>query len=114
MELTPKHKSEVQFNGEKFDLQNWSIPYTSNVHKEFQDRYDNIVKQYEELSEEVYWNNIIYNVGLKFKPVIGNIYYLYIENNKHFLSIIAPWEWKREFIAKFKFDYNGKWVKIKE
>jgi hypothetical protein len=55
MELTPKQKSEVQFNGEKFDLKKWSIPYTSNVH-----------------------------------------------------------EWKKEFVAKFKFDYNGKWIKIKE
>jgi hypothetical protein len=114
MQLEPKKKSDVQFNGEKFDISSWSIPYTSTVNKEFQDRYDNIIKQYEELSEEIYWNNIIYALEIRYQPVIGNIYYLYKENEKYVLSMITPWEWKKEFIGKFKFDYNGKWNKIKE
>ena len=73
---------------------------------------DEIVKKYEELADEMHWNSIIYNLDIKFKPVVGNIYYLYNENEKYTLSMIAPWEWKKEFVAKFKFDYNGKWNKI--
>jgi len=111
MELTPKQKSDVQFDRyEKLNL-SWSIPYATSVSKEFQERYDKIVKLYEELSEEVYWNNLIYNIEIRFKPVIGNIYYLYNED-KYFLSLIAPWEWKKECLGKFKFDHNGKWNRI--
>lgn len=112
MKLTSKQKSEVQFNGsEKFNLE-WSIPYATSVSKEFQERYDNIIKLYEELNEEIYWNNIIYNISIRFKPVIGKIYYLYKENENYSLSLIAPWEWTKEnFIAEFKFDHNGKWNK---
>lgn len=111
MELIPKQKSDVQFNGEKLNL-NWIEPYAKDVSNEFQERYEKIIKLYEELSEEVYWNNLIYSLDIKFKPVIGNIYYLYKENEKYFLSIITPWEWKREFIGEFKFEYSGKWIKI--
>lgn len=112
MELTPKKKSDVQFNGyEKLNL-TWNIPYALSVNKEFQERYDNIVKNYEELSEEIYWNNIIYNMTINFKPVIGNKYYLYQESEKYFLSLIAPWEWKRNCLGEFKFDHNGKWNKM--
>ena len=114
MELTPKQKSDVQFNGDNLNL-TWSSPYTNNVHREFQERYDKIVKLYEELSDEVYWNNIIYNSGLRFQPVIGNIYYLYLDSeNKYFISLIKPTEWKMNFVGAFKFEYNGKWIKIEE
>jgi len=112
LKLTPKQKSDVQFNGyEKFNL-SWSIPYATSVNNEFQERYDNIVKQYEQLSEEIYWNNLIYNLGIKFKPIIGNIYFLYKDEEKYYLSMIAPWEWKRECVGEFKFDHNGKWNKL--
>ena len=57
-------------------------------------------------------NKLIYDLDIRFKPVVGNIYYLYIENDKYFLSIISPSEWNKEFVSKFRFDYNGKWNKI--
>lgn len=111
MEITIKKKTEVQFNGERFDA-NWCIPHKSNVSKEFAERYENIKKLYEELKNEINWNNLIYGTDLKFKPVIGKSYYLYRDNDRHFLSMISPQEWKREFVGEFKFDHNGKWVNI--
>jgi len=110
-ELIPKQKSEVQFNGERLNM-NWTISYANTVSKEFLDRYNAIVKMYDELVSEIYWNNLIYDINIKFKPVIGKTYYLYKEKDGHVLSMISPKEWKKDFVASFKFDHNCKWSKI--
>lgn len=112
MKIVSKHKSDIQFNGyEKLNL-SWIIPYSSSINKEFSERYDKLMKEYEQLSSEIYWNNLIYDTEIKFKPVIGKSYYLYVDDNKYFISLIDPNEWKKEFIGEFKFDHNGKWNKI--
>lgn len=111
-ELIPKHKSDVQFNGRIEFNSNWVIPYVENVKSEFDTRFEKIKTEYEQLIDEVYWNNIIYSIKLRFQPVIGNTYYLYKENENYFLSMISPSEWKREHVGTFKLNYTGKWIKI--
>lgn len=112
--LVPKRKSDVEFNGKVKSNDNWPIPYVEKVSKEFDQRFENIKKLYDELLDEVYWNNLIYSTNLRYEPVIGHIYYLYKENDKYFISIISPWEWwkKEDFIGKFKFEHTGKWIKV--
>jgi len=112
MNLIPKNKYDVQLNGYEKPNMNWVNLFTTNLNSEFKDRYDEIMKKYDELSDEIYWNNIIYNLDIRFKPIIGYVYYLYIENEKYFLSMISPLEWNKEFVSGFRFDYNGKWNKI--
>lgn len=113
MEYSLKHKTEVQFNGDIAINSNWVVPYISNVRNEFDQRYNDIKKQYDKLADEIFWNNIIYNIKIKFQPVIGNNYYLYKEEDEYFMSIISPLEWSKDgFIATFKFEYTGKWIKI--
>jgi hypothetical protein len=109
--LIPKHKSDVQFNGDIIYNKSWIVPYIINVRNEFDQRYDEIKKQYDKLIDEVYWNNIIYNIELRFQPVIGNSYYLYKDDEKYIISIIGPDEWKKEFVGTFQFEYTGKWIK---
>lgn len=113
MELTPKQKSDVQFNGEKINLDLLKF-HAINANKEFQERYNKIVETYNELFEEVFWNNTIYGSVIRFQPVIGEIYYLYNSNEKYFISIISPSEWKKNCIGKFKYEYNGKWTKLND
>ena len=84
--LIPKHKSDVQFNGDIIYNKSWIIPYIRNVRNEFDQRYDEIKKQYDKLIDEVYWNNIIYNIELRFQPVIGNYYYLYKDDEKYIIN----------------------------
>ena len=112
MDLIPKIKSDVQFNGEKLDL-NWVKPYSNQVGNEFIERFDKIKRLYDELMDEVYWNKLLYGIDIKFKPVVGHTYHLYKNDDKYFLSIIEPNEWKMEFISSFIFEHNGKWIKIK-
>jgi hypothetical protein len=112
MKLIPKTKSDVQFNGEKLDLE-WLKPYTTQVGNEFTERYEKIKKLYDDLMNEVYWNKLLYSLDIKFKPVIGHSYYLYKNDERFFLSLIAPHEWNMKYVASFIFEHNGKWVKIK-
>ena len=111
--LEPKHKSDVQFNGDISNNSNWVVPYAKSVKNEFDYRYNEIKDIYDKLIDEVYWNNIIYNIELKFKPVIGSNYYLYREGSKYIISIIGPDEWKKEeFLGTFRFEFTGKWIKL--
>lgn len=110
--LKPKQKSEVQFNGRIENEINWTVPFVSNVQKEFDSRYEKIKKEYEDLIDEVYWNSIIYQAKINFKPVINHSYYLYKNEENYFLSLISPREWKREGLGEFKFTHTGKWIKI--
>lgn len=114
MKLLVKPKSDVQVNGiDDFNISKWVDVYAPKVSEEFKERYNDISKVYSELLEEIKWNEIIYNTKkLKFEPVIGNDYYLYFEDNKYSLSIIAPWEWDKNYIGTFRMNYNGKWNKI--
>lgn len=110
--LQPKQKSEVQFNGRVESEANWAVPFVNNIKTEFDTRFEKIKKDYEELVEEVRWNNMVYNATIKFKPVIGHIYHLYKDGDSYSLSLIAPNEWKKEHVGSFKFEYTGKWIKI--
>jgi len=111
--LQLKQKSDVQFNGRVENDKNWAVPFVSNVKKEFDSRYDTIKKQYEDLLDEVYWNSIIYQAKINFKPVIEKTYYLYKnENDSYYLSLISPTEWHREHVGTFMFNHTGKWIKI--
>jgi len=109
--LKPKEKSEVQFNGET-SRPSWTEHLIFSVEQEFDTRFDELKKLYDELSEEIQLNNLIYSSEIRFKPVVGNSYYLYRKNGNHFLSLIAPWEWKQDFVVGVKLNHNGKWIKI--
>jgi hypothetical protein len=111
LELIPKPKSDVQFNGDRLQL-DWIVPYSSKVGKEFVERYDKIKKLHDDLMEEIHWNRFIYNLNFRFQPVIGNTYYLYKnKEGNYFISLISPKEWRMEFVGEFIFEHNGKWVK---
>jgi hypothetical protein len=111
--ITPKRKSDVQFNGTVKSDTSWATQYVLSVTKEFDQRFEKIKEEYEKLMDEVYWNNILYKAEIRFQPVIGHVYYLYMEKDeKYTVSLIAPWEWGKEnFIGSFKFEHNGKWYK---
>lgn len=108
--LIPKEKSEIQFNGEKKST--WAGFLISSVEKEFDERFEELKKEYNLLKEDIELNNLIYGSEIKFIPVIGENYYLYKKDDRYFLSLICPWEWKQDFVVAVKLNYNGKWVKI--
>jgi hypothetical protein len=95
------------------NIESWKNPKVIKVNKEFNNRYESLKKQYDELVEEFKWNEIVYNSKFNFEPVVGETYHLYYgQNGSMFLSLIEPNQWSREHIGSFTLNYDNKWIKL--
>jgi Protein of unknown function (DUF2452) len=95
------------------DIQFWKSPRVIHVNQQFEDKFEELKKEYEKLIEEYRWNDLVYKAKFSFEPVIGKIYHLYYgTDGKIFLSLISPSEWNREHIGSFKYNHDNKWIKI--
>ncbi len=93
------------------DLVSWKSRGISNVNKEFENKFNELKLQYQNLMEEFEWNELVYNSKFSFEPVIGEIYHLYSsDDGENFLSLIGPNEWKKEHIGTFKLNSDKKWI----
>jgi flavin reductase (DIM6/NTAB) family NADH-FMN oxidoreductase RutF len=95
------------------DLGNWKSIGSSKVNHHLQTKYEDIKAQYEKTLELYKWNQKIYSSKFNFEPITGSIYHLYEnDDNKLFLSHIAPHEWNRNYQGSFKLDLDRIFVKI--
>jgi len=95
------------------NIEHWKEPRVLNVNKQFEDRFEQLKREYENLVDEFKWNDLVYKSKFSFEPVIGKIYHLYYGNDeKIFLSLISPNEWNRKYIGSFKYNHDNKWMKI--
>lgn len=96
------------------DLVSWKSRGISNVNKEFENKFNELKIQYENLMEEYEWNELVYSAKFSFEPVIGEIYHLYRDAaGINFLSLIGPLEWNKEHIGTFKLNSEKKWIVLK-
>tara|TARA_B110000858_G_scaffold190310_1_gene238110 strand:+ start:456 stop:845 length:390 start_codon:yes stop_codon:yes gene_type:complete len=127
--MSKKLPDNIVFNDDKFDANTKNYPTTISApsfapinvdrsdsikaDKYFNSRLNELKAEYENLVDEYKWSDIIYNSLYNFQPILGEPYYLYLnDDNKHFLSIIEPNEWDQIFVGTFKLLNNGKWEKI--
>ena len=127
--MSKKIPDNVVFNDGKFDANTKNYPTTISApsfapisidrsdsikaDKYFSSRLNELKSEYENLVDEYKWSDIIYNALYNFQPILGEPYYLYLnDDDKHFLSIIEPNEWDQIFVGTFKLLNNGKWEKI--
>lgn len=94
------------------NVDGWKKSNVFKVNKELNTRFEELKNQYQKLIEEYEWNQLVYSAHYNFEPIIGEVYYLYSNQTKIFLSIIKPEEWNLECLGSFKLDSNNKWVKI--
>lgn len=95
------------------DIQFWKTPRIITVNQQFEDKFQELKKEYEKLIDEYRWNDLVYKAKFNFEPVFGKIYHLYYSNDGNvFLSLIEPNEWNKEHIGSFKYNYDNKWIKI--
>jgi hypothetical protein len=95
------------------DVGGWKKLQAQNANKIFTKKYEEIKDEFKKLVNEVSWNEFVYSATYSFIPVVGETYYLYEkDDNKVFLSLIAPDEWNMKFIGATKLESNNKWVKI--
>ena len=97
------------------DVVAWKSRGIHNVNKEFENKFNELKLQYQNLIEEYEWNDLVYKAKFSFEPVIGEIYHLYHGTDGiNFLSLISPQEWNKEHIATFKLNSDKKWLLINQ
>ncbi len=102
-------------------LSGWKHGAVHDANKHFEDKFNDLKMQFENLAEEFKWNEIIFNAEFRLKPVIGQIYHLYKRSinistsNKHYISLFAPEErvgGSDDFVGSFRLNYDNRWEKI--
>jgi hypothetical protein len=84
-----------------------------SVNKEFENKFNELKLQYENLMREFENNELVYNAKFSFEPVIGETYHLYRGmDGLNFLSLISPVECAREHLGSFKLNSEKKWIAI--
>jgi hypothetical protein len=95
-----------------YSLGGWKVGAVHRANQHYQERFDKLKSEYQQLSKELEWNEVIFNAEMRFKPVIGKEYHLYIKNNsKYFLSLFAPNEcsWGETNVGTFRLNYDNRW-----
>ena len=97
-------------------LGGWKLGAVHTANKHYEERFNKLKKEFEELAEDYKWNEIIFNAEMRFKPVIGKEYYLYRkQNNKFYLTLFSPSEkvsGDEGYEGKFRLNYDNRWEKI--
>ena len=95
------------------NLVSWKSRGISNVNKQFENKFNELKLQYENLIKEFECNELVYNSNFSFEPLIGEIYHLYLGNDgANFLSLISPSEWNKEHLGTFQLNSDKKWIQI--
>mgnify|MGYP003110079886 CR=1 FL=1 len=94
----------------------WKIDAVVSANKHYEDRYNDIKRQFQELTEEFKWNDIMFNAEMRIKPVVGKSYHLYQrEDGTYRVSLFAPEEivaGRDGYVGTFRLNYDNRWNKI--
>ena len=101
--------------GKVYEIENWKPENANKVKEYFLEKAKELKEEYKKLVSDFLLNKIIFDCKMNFKPIIGKKYYLYEnDNNKKFMSLISPDEWKDDmnlnYLGSFKQDSVQKWV----
>ena len=97
------------------DVVSWKSRGISTVNKEFENKFNELKIQYQNLINEFEWNELVYNAKFSFEPVIGEVYHLYVgDDGINFLSLISPQEWNKEHLGTFRLNSDKKWIVLNQ
>lgn len=98
-------------------LGGWKLGAVHTANKHYAERFNELKRELEELTEDYKWNEIIFNAEFRFKPVIGKEYYLYQKKDKtFFLTLFSPYEkigGNEGYQGTFKLNYDNRWELIR-
>ncbi len=108
--ITPGAPSSIK----PVDIEKWKSGVSPTFKNYFQEKYDEIVRQYEELVKEYHINKLLYESEINFEPVIGKIYYLYERSNgTRFISMLSYEETKWSgYVGKFRLKAQYSWEEL--
>lgn len=95
-------------------LSTWKTSSINSFNHTFNDKIDQVKKEYQRLIDEYKINELLYSSKMGFEPIIGQVYHLYAKDNidEQFLSLIPPESWKKEYLGSYKLSSDKVWNKI--
>jgi hypothetical protein len=95
------------------DLTSFKKEGLNKVDRVIKKRYDELVKEVENLKNSMMVNQEVYESNYRFEPKIGEIYHLYGNTDgSKTLSLINPTEWNKKHIYSVIFNSDMTWTKI--
>jgi len=99
-------------------LGGWKIGAVNSANKHYDERFNKLKTELENLYNEFNWNQIIFNAEMRFKPVIGKPYFLFKKDNgKFYLTLFAPHERMggyEGYQGTFRLNYDNRWEKVND
>jgi len=98
------------------DVQGYKKAQAAEASHRFHQRYEELEQQMQELMTQAQYNDRLLNAHIAFKPIIGQVYYLYNKNNKDYISMVSPKEWGVEwmrtqtFVGAYKILADNVWI----
>ena len=102
------------------DVQGYKQGQAAEASHRFHQRYEELETAMQELMTQAQYNDRLLNANIAFKPMIGQVYYLYNKEDKDFISMISPSEWgesymqNQTFIGSYKILADNVWIEIRE
>ena len=95
------------------DISTWKAVGVQKVNKQFFAKYAELKDEYNQLVDDLKWNELVYQSKFSFEPILGETYYLYMDKKgENFLSLISPTEWNKKHIGTFQLNSERKWIKL--
>lgn len=86
----------------------------------FHQRYEELETAMQELMTQAQYNDRLLNASIAFKPIIGQVYYLYRKDEKDYISMISPTQWGTEWMTKqtfagaYKILADNVWIEVEQ
>lgn len=86
----------------------------------FHQRYEELEQAMHELMTQAQYNDRLLNAAMAFKPIIGQVYYLYNKDSEDFISMVSPEEFgesymqHKTFVGAFKILADNAWIEVEE
>lgn len=100
------------------DVQGYKKAQAAEASHRFHQRYAELEQQMSELMTQAQYNDRLLNASIAFKPIIGQVYFLYNKDDQDFISMISPEQWgesymqKQTFAGAYKILADNVWIQI--
>lgn len=102
------------------DVDGYKKAQAAEASHRFHQRYEELEQQMSELMNQAQYNDRLLNASIAFKPIIGQVYYLYCKNKQDYISMISPEEWgnsymqNQEFAGAYKILADNVWIQLED
>lgn len=86
----------------------------------FHQRYEELETAMSELMTQAQYNDRLLRAQIAFKPIIGQVYYLYTKDERDFISMVSPEEFgsnymkTKAFIGAYKILSDNVWIEVEK